>query len=73
MKPKSLWERLQYKYEYLGQVEKNGEVYKKFKKRRRFEFVKKGLKTLFYIVLFVVALLVFDYLKNTMGGKSLRR
>lgn len=72
MKPKSLLERFLYKYEYLGQVEKSGQVYKKFKKLRRFKFVKKGLKTVFFISLFVAVIFLIEALRNVMGGKFLR-
>lgn len=64
MRDRPLWEKIKYKYEYVGQVEKEGEPYKKYKKVRRFPVPKKTLGT----VLFALLILGILALVNLLTG-----
>jgi hypothetical protein len=64
MRDRPLWEKIKYKYEYVGQVEKEGEAYKKYKKVRRFPVSKKILN----ITLFLILIVGILALANLLAG-----
>jgi hypothetical protein len=64
MRNRPLWEKIKYKYEYVGQVEKDGEPYKKYKKVRRFPISRKMLS----VTLFVLLILGILALANLLTG-----
>jgi len=61
-----------YKYEYLGQVEKEGQIFKKYKKVRRIPFLKQALRVLFYVTLFALVLFLLTYLGSVMSSGKLK-
>jgi small-conductance mechanosensitive channel len=69
MGDKSWLEKILYKHQYLGVVEKDGRVYKKFKKIRRFVFLDKLGRVLMYIVLLLVVLGILQIVSTVTVGK----
>ena len=55
VKDKSLWERFQYRYIYIGTVEREGKLYKKYEKVSRFKNPKKAFRIL--VIILVLALI----------------
>jgi hypothetical protein len=73
MRNNTLWEKIKYKYEYLGQVEKEGEVYKKYKKVRRLPVSKKVMTTFLYLILVLIILATASLLSNLfMAGFGIK-
>jgi hypothetical protein len=64
MRNNTLWEKIKYRYEYLGQVEKEGEVYKKYKKVRRFPLSKKFITISLYLILILVVFAMANLFAN---------
>ncbi|HTZ11825.1 MAG TPA: hypothetical protein VMD04_05595 [Candidatus Margulisiibacteriota bacterium] len=60
MRNKPFWEKIKYKYDYIGQVEKDGEVYKKYRKVRRFPITKKALGIVIFILIAVSLLALLN-------------
>ncbi len=59
MEKKSLLHRLLYKYEYQGEVEKDGKIYKTYKKVYRYPIIKKKIiRAMPTIIIFLILLLV---------------
>ena len=69
MSKRSLWDRIFYKYEYIEQIEKNGQIYKKYKKRYRFHFLRQNWRTIVYFVLFLLTIYILEFFRNTMQKK----
>jgi len=69
MSKRSLWDRIFYKYEYIEQIEKNGQIYKKYKKRHRFHFLRQNWRTIVYFVLFLLTIYILEFFRNTMQKK----
>lgn len=63
-------ERLFIKKVYRGTVEKNGEVYKKYKIEPRFRTSKKNLATYLLILFFITLLLVAFFIAIQMFSSS---
>jgi hypothetical protein len=64
MRKKPLWERLKYKYQFMGQVEKEGEIYKKYRKVRRFPISQKVASFLVYLILVLALIAIANLLTN---------
>jgi hypothetical protein len=62
---KTLLERILYKYEYVGYVEKDGNVLKKYKKVKRFPMLGRGIKIVLYL-LFGAALVYIAQLLSSI-------
>ena len=58
IKDKSLWEKIRYRYTYIGTVEREGKLYKKYEKDSRFENPRK----IFNIVLILILLVLISSL-----------
>lgn len=69
MPGRSFWEKVFYKYEYIEQIEKNGQIYKKYKKRSRFLFFKENWRLLLYLILLMCAVFVVDFFLKIMQKK----
>lgn len=54
VKDKSLWEKIQYRYVYVGTVEREGKLYKKYEKVSRFKNPRRFLKIVFILLLLVL-------------------
>jgi len=72
MENKPLLERLLYKYQYLEQVEKNGVIYKKYKKVNRLRFFKKTTQVVFFylaltLIIFTIAYLMFSAMNMSVA------
>jgi hypothetical protein len=70
MRDRPLWEKIKYKYEYVGQVDKDGESYKKFRKVRRFPVTKKTLSIILFVLLIAVILAVANLLTGLFFAGS---
>jgi len=69
----SLWDRLWYKYECVGTVEKGLETYKKYRKTPRFRYPGKLMLVLFYIMMVLGILMFIESLRNQANsGKKPR-
>jgi hypothetical protein len=58
VKDKGLWERILYRYIYIGTVEREGKLYKKYEKVSRF----KNPKKIFRIIVIMLLLLLISSL-----------
>jgi hypothetical protein len=54
VKDKSLWERIVYRYTYIGNVEREGKPYKKYEKAPRFKNLKNFLSVVFILLLILL-------------------
>ena len=73
MRDRPLWEKIKYKYQYVGQVEKEGESYKKYKKVRRFPVSRKILNIILFTLLIVAILALANLLTGLfLAGSSLQ-
>ncbi len=70
MKKQSLIDKMFYKYEYLESVEKDGEVFKKYKKVKRFGRQNKMATVILIILLAVAAYALIVVLSETFKGIS---
>lgn len=66
MEDKNIFEKFFYKRVYLGETEKDGKVYKKFKKVHRFPIVKKVFSIALYIIAFLIILGILNFISNLM-------
>ena len=64
VKDKGLWERLLYRYDYMGTVEREGKLYKKYEKTSRFKNPKKVLNAVFILLLLVIISSLVIYLMH---------
>ena len=55
---KSLKDRIFYKYKYLGESEKHGQTYEKYKKVSRLSLIRKRVKVLMFILLILVVIVL---------------
>ena len=55
MSKRNFLEKIAYRYEMVGHVEKNGKVYKKYRKKRRLPNLKAALRLLLFISILLVA------------------
>jgi hypothetical protein len=53
-----LLERLWFKYEYLGAIEKDGQVYKKYKKVPRVPHVRRYAFMVWYLLAIILAVII---------------
>ncbi len=58
MSKRSFLERLLYRYEYLGAVEKDGQVYKKFKKTPRIPHLRRYAFAVWYLLAVIILIVV---------------
>jgi len=73
MKNKPLLERLLYKYQYLEQVEKNGVIYKKYKKVNRLRIFKKTMHVVFFYLALILIIFTIAYLMFSAMNMSVAR
>ena len=74
MKNNSFLKRLLYKYKYLEQVEKDGVIYKKYKKVGRFRALKRNLsKLVFYTIVILLMLALANMLLSLINAPPRRR
>ena len=74
MENDSFLKRLLYKYKYLEQIEKDGVVYKKYKKVNRFRALKKNLgRLVFYTIAILLMLALANILLSLINAPPRRR
>jgi len=74
MKNNSFLKRLLYKYKYLEQVEKDGVVYKKYKKVDRLRALKENLgRFVFYTIVILLMLALANMLLTLVNAPPRRR
>lgn len=70
VKDKGLWERFLYRYTYMGTVEREGKLYKKYEKIPRFKNPKKVLNTIFILFLLLSMSGVVIFLMHMAGERT---
>ena len=69
VKDKSLWEKILYRYTYIGTVEREGKLYKKYEKFSRFKNPRKALNIILILLVLGVISILAVYLLN-VGSES---
>ncbi len=70
VKDKGLMEKILYRYTYIGTVEREGKVYKKYEKVSRFKNPKRLVRTVFVILLLIVVSSLVIFLMQ-VGNQSI--
>jgi hypothetical protein len=70
VKDKSLWERIRYRYTYIGTVERGGKLYKKYEKDSRIENPRKIFNIVLILVLLVLVSSLVIFLMH-VGSESI--
>jgi len=68
IKDKSLWEKIQYRYIYMGTVEREGKLYKKYEKISRFKNPRRALNIIIILLLLVLISTIVLYLIQVGGS-----
>ncbi len=67
---KTFWERMMYKYELIGTVERDGQIFKKYKKVHRYPALKHIATVTLYVFLLAGVFVFFNFLWNLTQPKK---
>ena len=70
VKDKSLWEKIRYRYTYIGTVEREGKLYKKYEKTSRFQNPRKVLNIVIILLLLALISSLVIYLMH-VGSEAI--
>ncbi len=71
VKDKSLWEKILYRYTYIGTVEREGRLYKKYEKNSRFENPRKIFNIIIILILIAIVSSLVVYLMHVSSEANL--